>query len=276
MITIKNQFRMLYKHILISILLVVVYMSISFIILNDLNKINLILPSVLFIFLVFLICHSYPSNRVASTLFITFITVFLYSSFFYNSTAFSSTSINQLLFKDNKCNESDTEPVKNYNIIFVESNFENKWFQPRQLCAIESAAAHNPKATVYVFSINAQFKNKNLITNEYKNVKFVLLRPEETFRDTPLWPWWWSKQVMTSPFKTAHLSDALRLALLWKYGGIYSDLDTITVKSFQSLIPFSGAGFLNGIEPSLGIKYNFNCNFILILFFLNRKWLFTI
>jgi hypothetical protein len=151
-----------------------------------------------------------------------------------------------------------TSPAKlsnqSLNIFFVESNFESKWLRPRQLCAIESAAVHNPYANVFVVSLNAKLRDNKLL-REYNNIKWMPIKTEEAFADTPLWLWWRSKKVMTSPFKTAHLSDALRLALLWKYGGIYSDLDTIAVKNFMPLFNYSGAGFLNGKEPSLG-KFN--------------------
>ncbi len=32
-----------------------------------------------------------------------------------------------------------------------------------------------------------------------------------------------------------HLSDAVRVALLWKYGGTYLDLDTVTIRPFLHL-----------------------------------------
>ena len=38
--------------------------------------------------------------------------------------------------------------------------------------------------------------------------------------------------------------DAARLALLYKYGGLYSDLDTITIKSFEPLMKYSGFGYM--------------------------------
>ena len=38
--------------------------------------------------------------------------------------------------------------------------------------------------------------------------------------------------------------DAARLALLYKYGGVYSDLDTITIKSFEPIMKYSGFGHI--------------------------------
>ena len=86
-------------------------------------------------------------------------------------------------------------------------------------------------------SINARLRDEKLL-NEYKNIKWLQLKPDEVFSDTPLWQWWRSKRVLKSQFKTAHLSDALRLALLWKHGGFYSDLDTVAIKSFYALVNY--------------------------------------
>ena len=224
---------------------------------NDLKSYYFTIPVVLFICVVFLIWNSYPTNRVASTLLIVFITVFLYSNFLYNTTTtlhefFLNASHFSLDYLKQNCqiNKINKESDK-YNIFFVETNFDSKFIRPRQLCAIESAAAHNPRANVYIMSINARLRDEKLLI-EYKNIKWLQLKPDEVFSDTPLWQWWRSKRVLKSQFKTAHLSDALRLALLWKHGGFYSDLDTVAIKSFYALVNFSGAGFLNGKEPSLG------------------------
>lgn len=52
------------------------------------------------------------------------------------------------------------------------------------------------------------------------------------------------------------MTDAARFSLLYKYGGVYSDLDTITLKSFEPLIKQNnvngGAGYLYEEGDSLG------------------------
>jgi hypothetical protein len=50
----------------------------------------------------------------------------------------------------------------------------------------------------------------------------------------------------------AHIADASRIALLYKHGGFYSDLDTITIKSFEGLLEHSGLGYLRESTPSVG------------------------
>ena len=65
--------------------------------------------------------------------------------------------------------------------------------------------------------------------------------------------WWQSGSVNCSQYKIAHLSDAVRLALLYKYGGFYSDTDTITLKSFSDLINYNGFGVLDENGEALGL-----------------------
>lgn len=112
------------------------------------------------------------------------------------------------------------------------------------MCAIESAAKNNRNFRVQVLSIRSQLVDRQLqsLVDVYPNIVLMKFMPIELFRDTPLAAWWQSGRVFKSPYMIAHISDAARLALLWKYGGVYSDLDTITIKSFQSLLDNGGRG----------------------------------
>ena len=140
-----------------------------------------------------------------------------------------------------------------YNIFFLETNYNRSEFGTKELCAIESAAKTNPKAKIFVFLIKAEFSQYKInFTENYPNLIWVKFDPLELFRDTPLFTWWQNGDWSSSPYITLHLSDAARIALLYKYGGFYSDLDTIAVKSFEALRYKSGAGFLNETWNSLG------------------------
>lgn len=46
-----------------------------------------------------------------------------------------------------------------------------------------------------------------------------------------------SGTIYTSQFYVEHLADLIRLAILYKYGGIYLDTDFIVLKSFDSIAP---------------------------------------
>lgn len=113
------------------------------------------------------------------------------------------------------------------NIIFIETNQTRQSIDYKEMCSIESAALTNPNANVILFSLNANL-SQNLLKH-YKNIYFYKNKIEDLFQSTPFYNWWLNKSeiITTSPYVSAHLADALRLSLLYKHGGIYSDLGEI-------------------------------------------------
>ena len=243
------------KHLLIPILLTIVYFATSMIILNNNYKFFLLAPLLLTLLILKLLWDK--SNHVLSLIF----TISVVASLAILLTCSNRKQVSlelQLLYNRHQYT-NDTNYQKfiyltsssQYNIFFIETNFEREEFSTKQLCAIESAARINPKGKVFVSSIKSEFSNMNLI-REYSNLVWLKFKPLELFRDTPLWSWWLDGQVFTSEYMSAHISDAARIAFLYKHGGFYSDLDTISVKSFEALTYASGAGYLDENEPSLG------------------------
>ncbi len=62
----------------------------------------------------------------------------------------------------------------------------------------------------------------------------------ETFRDTPLQEWYTSKEYERTWWVEQNLGNALRLAILWKVGGTYFDLDIIFLKSLGIMVNATG------------------------------------
>lgn len=122
---------------------------------------------------------------------------------------------------DSKLEENNTVKL---NIIFVETNLKRANFSFRDNCAIESAAYNNPNENVMIFSLHSNIDERLL--NEYKNIKLYKSTIYQLFNNTPLYDWFKVKneKILQSQFSIEHLADALRLALLYKYSGIYSDL----------------------------------------------------
>jgi hypothetical protein len=133
------------------------------------------------------------------------------------------------------------------SIYFLETNPYRDQFDLRQICAIESAAYTNPDSNVYVFSLNAKLQMELLYP--YKNIKYVKINIEEIVKDTVVEEFW--KKVKNKFFEgqyaVAHLSDLLRLVILWKYGGYYTDLDTITIKNINPIIDYPGFGSIEDV-----------------------------
>lgn len=59
---------------------------------------------------------------------------------------------------------------------------------------------------------------------------------------TPLENWLQKGDLFRSHFMNSHASDFLRYLSMYKFGGIYMDLDVVVQKSFENVEPnFSGA-----------------------------------
>ncbi|CAF0862842.1 unnamed protein product [Brachionus calyciflorus] len=141
----------------------------------------------------------------------------------------------------------------NYNIFFTETNTSRELLSLKQMCSIESAALNNPNANVFLYSLRANIYPELL--DKYKNIRLVFTNPETIYNNTDLFDWWLRKKndILNSDYWIHDLSDTFRIALLYKYGGYYSDLDTITVRSIESLLDLNGVGYITEIgKPSIG------------------------
>ncbi|XP_073529090.1 alpha-1,4-N-acetylglucosaminyltransferase-like [Phyllobates terribilis] len=122
-------------------------------------------------------------------------------------------------------------------IIFLETTDR---MQPSSLvlCAIESAARVYKNQPVAIFmkglnntNIEEMVKRHFPVLTSLRNIYFFPLRFEEVFADTPLHSWYQKINSQQQSFWTHVSSDACRLALIWKYGGIYMDTDFISIQT---------------------------------------------
>ena len=95
-------------------------------------------------------------------------------------------------------------------------------------------------ALVFYYSKNVVI-DKHLL-NRYKNIQTKKLIVDVILDYTPIYvPWLRMKsRVKSSNHCLNHISNALRLALIWKYGGIYLDTDIIKIKDLSFLLNFPG------------------------------------
>ncbi|GAB6023651.1 Lactosylceramide 4-alpha-galactosyltransferase [Chamberlinius hualienensis] len=130
-------------------------------------------------------------------------------------------------------NNSDAET--NRTIFFIETLIDKYDLTSREACAIESAA-NKHKSTVTVYNTNGPFNISNKyiqLLNTLPNVHLEVLNVAEAFRETPLESWYQSDALQSSKYPTVHTSDALRIALVYKTGGIYLDTDNVVVRSLD-------------------------------------------
>ncbi|XP_019700358.1 lactosylceramide 4-alpha-galactosyltransferase isoform X2 [Harpegnathos saltator] len=146
--------------------------------------------------------------------------------------------------------ESNVDKLKpGRNIFFHETSCfgeEGLMLNARQACAVESAARMNPSMTVYLLFVSkSEFSNntreivKHLLN--YRNIKIRHIQPDNYVKNTPLEAWYARGALKKSRWPNSHMSDVLRYLTLWKYGGIYLDLDVVVTTSLEDLTNFAGA-----------------------------------
>ena len=111
-----------------------------------------------------------------------------------------------------------------------------------QSCSIESAALHNPQRPIQLFFQPWQLlrKNKSMesgmidpssawfkVLNKYSNVQVIVIDDEELyFTNSPFEDWYRKGQFN-------QMSQFIRILSLYKQGGMYLDLDVLTVKPYD-------------------------------------------
>ncbi|XP_071639750.1 lactosylceramide 4-alpha-galactosyltransferase-like isoform X2 [Temnothorax longispinosus] len=141
------------------------------------------------------------------------------------------------------------KPTPGRNIFFHETSCfgeEGLILNARQACAVESAARMNPSMTVYLLFVSkSEFSNstREIVRHlfNYPNVRIRHIDPQRYVKDTPLDAWYTSGVLRKSHWPVSHMSDMLRYLTLWKYGGIYLDLDVVVTSSLENLTNFAGA-----------------------------------
>ncbi|EFX82299.1 hypothetical protein DAPPUDRAFT_316981 [Daphnia pulex] len=158
-------------------------------------------------------------------------------------------------------------PVTEKTIFFLETSGAN-CLRPRQACAIESAARTNPDMKIRVhmatspppgkpeldggYGLDANCQSMDVL-NRLDNVRIVREDLTRHLLGTPLEALLGGGgQFEKSQFSYQHLSDAVRIAMLHKSGGIYLDLDVVVLRSLGCLR--NTAGEVRSPEYKAGIE----------------------
>lgn len=112
------------------------------------------------------------------------------------------------------------------NIWFIRTSNE-KALGHLDACAVSSAAEKNPTARVLVLSNTLGCKAARAI---HPDVRIVRFRYEGVYRAFPALAAWYRSGVWKGPFDRNNLGNALRLALLYRYGGAYFDTDVLSLR----------------------------------------------
>ncbi|GLT63764.1 hypothetical protein SLA2020_363030 [Shorea laevis] len=122
-------------------------------------------------------------------------------------------------------------------------------FGNRELLSIESLFKSHPNACLLIVSNSLDSRTGRVIFDPFldKGFKLIALKPDfdYIFENTPAELWFNRlKKGNVDPGEVSmgqNLSNLLRLALLYKFGGTYMDTDVIVLKSFNKLRNVIGA-----------------------------------
>lgn len=160
----------------------------------------------------------------------------------------------------------ETNKPNNHRIYFHGARGKTPLAMIRQSCAVESAARYNPDRPIEVFISTDDPDGKGLpldystdpwlqIFEQFGNVAIVMYNQTEYFSGTPLEPWYRAGVWRNGSYGLVHLSDYFRALSAFRGGGLYLDLDVITLKrldekflwNFFSIQDKSGVDFCSGV-----------------------------
>ncbi|NXS46264.1 A4GAT galactosyltransferase, partial [Balaeniceps rex] len=134
-------------------------------------------------------------------------------------------------------------------------------------CSVESAARthHGTRVVVLMKGLangNASLPNHLAFSllSCFPNVEFRPLDLTELFSGTPLAKWYLQPEHQKEPYFLPVLSDACRITIMWKFGGIYLDTDFIVLRNLKNLTNALGLqdqDVLNGAFLSFQPKHEF-------------------
>ncbi|KOB65148.1 Uncharacterized protein OBRU01_23160 [Operophtera brumata] len=141
----------------------------------------------------------------------------------------------------------------------------------RQACAVESAAKSHPWRNIYVLFSGPVTESALHITSsslfvlkKYPNINFARVHIDEYAKNTAVEEFLAKKTIHASPYKITHTSNYLRFITLFKYGGLYLDMDMIVLKPFYGLgrnwvvrenDHFIGSAVVNAAKDGLGQEF---------------------
>ncbi|XP_075720030.1 alpha-1,4-N-acetylglucosaminyltransferase-like [Rhinoderma darwinii] len=152
-------------------------------------------------------------------------------------------------------------------IIFLETT-DTLQPKPLVLCAIESAArVYHDRPVVFFMKglkeVDSDGEKRSLkyfpTLKSLDNIYILPLILDDTLNSTPFLPWYNKIIPEQEKYWIHNIADSCRLALMWKFGGIYMDTDIISIRPvpYQNFVaaeyPQSSSNGVFGFSP----RHNF-------------------
>lgn len=160
----------------------------------------------------------------------------------------------EYLVLDNLSDLQSLLTTTDLRIFFVQTS-ENEDILSRHACSIESAARLHPAGNVFVL-----MRSRHILTRSqsfshlhaYDNIHIVHFDEDDVYSGTSLTRLnRTQRKQYIHYFSISHMSDFLRTALLYKYGGVYFDLDVIPLRSFDTLQNAVALETANGVNVAV-------------------------
>ncbi|XP_037076689.1 lactosylceramide 4-alpha-galactosyltransferase-like [Pollicipes pollicipes] len=128
-------------------------------------------------------------------------------------------------------------PLPPDGCIFLLETSGRRHITPREWCTVESAASAHPSMLVVLLAAAPRLRRSALTDRLLERNNTILARLDfgSLFADTPFERWYQSRAVLRSPWPVVHMSDAARIAVLLRHGGLYLDTDVIVRRSLAAL-----------------------------------------
>lgn len=145
--------------------------------------------------------------------------------------------------------DTNTTYVLNTNDLYHFILLYNKPISPTSLCGIESlhtTLINNPNSYIWVWMSNTSFWPIELSGNE--RIKVMHANFTALVKETPLETFYDRKGFDYGTYDIQNRANALRLAIVYKFGGMYIDADFVVINDPSSLgygIHFQDSGSLN-------------------------------
>ncbi|XP_047477064.1 lactosylceramide 4-alpha-galactosyltransferase-like isoform X2 [Penaeus chinensis] len=145
--------------------------------------------------------------------------------------------------------QRDVEPPESDDNIFLVETACKTTPSFRVWCAIESWSRQNPSSQVWYvmtsLTVNDTDGLVSRLQEQYSNLRIVGADVEKIFNGTGLYGLFSSRKwIMNAKWPAVKLSDLIRVALLWRWGGFYTDTDTVCIKDvspLRNVISFSNS-----------------------------------
>ncbi|XP_059469113.1 lactosylceramide 4-alpha-galactosyltransferase-like [Neocloeon triangulifer] len=132
---------------------------------------------------------------------------------------------------------------ENKVVFFIESSGTGV-LSTRQLCTIESLQENNPEVKIVVLYVDpvkvvnlaGQSSLFKVLRNANGRVVLATVNATYIVEKSGIFKTTAQKIFHVTPYKTHHVSDILRLILIWKFGGFYMDTDLVIFKNLDKLL----------------------------------------